>query len=299
MSRPWLVTGAHGQLGTALCAHLAAAGVAVEGVDIEDFDIADADAMRAALAARRPVGVLNTAAITHVDRCEREPELAERGNAVAPAVLAEACRDAGIRLVHVSTDYVFDGQGTRPYREDDPTAPRSAYGRTKLAGEHAVLAASPSFVVVRTSWLFGRGRNFVAAVLDQAAQRRSGEASGPLRVVDDQRGRPTYAADLAAGIWRLVELGAVGLYHVANEGVATWWELARFCLDEAGCHDLPIQKISTGELRVDAPRPAWSVLDTSKARALGVALPLWQDAVRVYLNSDASPLRGAAWEAKR
>ena len=297
MSRSWLVTGNRGQLGTALESRLAAAGVAVEGVDL-DVDVADPDAVRAALASRRPAGVLNAAAMTHVDRCEREPELASRNNAEAPAVLARACRAAGIPLVHVSTDYVFDGRGTRPYREDDVPAPRSVYGSTKLAGERAVLAASPSFLVVRTSWVFGRGRNFPAAMLDQAAQRRSGAASGPLRVVDDQRGRPTYAVDLADGIWRLVELGAVGLYHVANEGVATWWELARFCLDEAGCRDLPIQKISTGELRVDAPRPAWSVLDTSKARALGVALRPWQDAVRAYLSSEASPLRGAAWEAK-
>ncbi|HEX5067692.1 MAG TPA: dTDP-4-dehydrorhamnose reductase [Myxococcota bacterium] len=298
MSRSWLVTGAHGQLGTALCAHLAAAGVEVEGVDLE-VDIADPAAIRAKLATRRFDGVLNAAAFTQVDRCEREPEAAARANAEGPAVLAHACRDDGIALVHVSTDYVFDGQGTRPYREDDPPAPRSAYGRTKLAGEHAVLAASPSSLVVRTSWVFGRGRNFLAAILDQAAKRRSGEASGPLRVVDDQRGRPTYAVDLAAGIWGLVEVGAVGLYHVANEGVATWWELARFCLDEAGCRDLLIDKISTGELRVDAPRPAWSVLDTSKARASGIALRPWQDAVRAYLRSDASPLRGAAWEGRR
>jgi dTDP-4-dehydrorhamnose reductase len=297
MSRSWLVTGNRGQLGTALEAHLQAAGVAVEGVDLE-VDVADADAVRAAFASRRPAGVLNAAAFTQVDRCEREPALAARGNSEAPAVLAQACRAAGIALVHVSTDYVFDGHGSRPYREDDPPAPCSAYGRTKLAGERAVLAASPSNLVVRTSWLFGRGRNFLAAVLDQAAQRRSGAASGPLRVVDDQRGRPTYAADLAAGIWALVEGGAAGLYHVANEGVATWWELARFCLDEAGCRDLRIEKISTGDLRVDAPRPAWSVLDTSKARALGVALRPWQDAVRAYLSSDASPLRGAAWEAE-
>ena len=297
MSRPWLVTGNLGQLGSALVQHLRARNVAVEGVDLPEVDISDADRVRTTLASLRPIGVLNAAALTQVDRCEREAALAARYNSEAPAVVARACREAGIRLVHVSTDYVFDGQGTRPYREDDPAAPRSAYGRTKLAGERAVLAASPSFAVVRTSWLFGRGRNFIAAILDQAGKRRSGEASGPLRVVDDQTGRPTYAVDLAEGIWRLVELGARGLYHVANEGVATWWELARFCLDEAGCHDLPIQKISTGELRVDAPRPAWSVLDTSKARDLGVALRPWRDAVRAYLTSDASPLRGAM-EAK-
>jgi dTDP-4-dehydrorhamnose reductase len=297
MARPWLVTGARGQLGTALCDRLAAAGVPVRGFAHAELEVADAAAVRARLEAERPAGVLNAAGLTAVDRCEREPEAAERGNAEAPAALARACVAVGARLVHVSTDYVFDGKGTRPYREDDPTGPRSRYGATKLAGERAVLAASPSFLVVRTSWVFGRGRNFIAAILDQAAKRRTGEASGPLRVVADQTGRPTYAVDLAEGIWRLVELGASGLYHVANEGVATWWELARFCLDEAGCHDLPIQKISTGELRVDAPRPAWSVLDTSKARDLGVALRPWREAVRAYLTSDASPLRGAM-EAK-
>ena len=296
MSRLWLVTGNRGQLGSALEAHLRAKGIRVRGVDME-VDIAKEDLVDAALDEWRPIGVLNAAALTQVDRCEREPHEAEIGNARAPAVLARACRARGIRLVHVSTDYVFDGRGDRPYREEDPTEPRSVYGRTKLAGEKAVLEADPSFAVVRTSWLFGRGRNFIAAILDQAAKRRTGEASGPLRVVADQTGRPTYAVDLADGIWRLVELGARGLYHVANEGVATWWELARFCLDETGCHDLPIQKISTGELRVDAPRPAWSVLDTRKARDLGVALRPWQEAVRAYLTSDASPWRGAM-EAK-
>jgi dTDP-4-dehydrorhamnose reductase len=162
-----------------------------------------------------------------------------------------------------------------------------------------VLAASPSFLVVRTSWVFGRGRNFIAAILDQAGKRRRGEAEGPLRVVDDQTGRPTYAVDLAAGIWRLVEVGATGLYHLANEGAATWWELARFCLDEAGCRDLPIQRIRSSELRVDAPRPAWSVLDTSKAQTLGVVLRRWEEAVRAYLASEASPLRGTLQEVRR
>ncbi|TMQ67634.1 MAG: sugar nucleotide-binding protein, partial [Candidatus Eisenbacteria bacterium] len=125
---------------------------------------------------------------------------ARRANSVAPAVLARACAEAGARLVHVSTDYVFAGDGRRPYREDDPPAPRSVYGRTKLDGDRAVLSASEEFLVVRTSWLFGRGRNFIAAVLDQAAARRGGRDSGPLRVVDDQTGRPTYAVDLAEAI---------------------------------------------------------------------------------------------------
>jgi dTDP-4-dehydrorhamnose reductase len=198
--------------------------------------------------------------------------------------------------VHVSTDYVFPGDAARPYREDDPTGPRSVYGRTKLDGERAVLASAHAFLVVRTSWVFGRGRNFLAAILDQAVKRRRGEASGPLRVVADQTGRPTYAADLAAGIWRLVELGAAGLYHLANEGVATWWDLARLCLDEAGCRDLEVLKISSSELPPGAPRPAWSVLDTSKAASQGVALRHYEAAVQAYLHSEESPLRGPAWE---
>lgn len=295
-----LVLGGTGKLGSALCAELEARGTPLASPSRNKLDL-----MQEGLAARwierdRPTMVLNASGFTNVPACELEGNRAAvaRMNAGLPQELAEVCKRLRIPLLHVSTDYVFDGHGTRPYREDDPTEPRSAYGRTKLAGEHAVLAASPSSLVVRTSWVFGRGRNFLAAILDQAAKRRSGEASGPLRVVDDQRGRPTYAVDLAAGIWGLVEVGAVGLYHVANEGVATWWELARFCLDEAGCHDLLIDKISSGELRVDAPRPAWSVLDTSKARAAGVALRPWQDAVRAYLRSDASPLRGAPWEGK-
>jgi dTDP-4-dehydrorhamnose reductase len=138
--------------------------------------------------------------------------------------------------------------------------------------------------------VFGSGRNFIAAVLDQAARRRAGTASGPLRVVDDQTGRPTYAVDLADAIVRLVEAGARGLVHVANQGVATWWDLARRALDEAGYADIAIERISTRDLQTDAARPAWSVLDTTRAESLGVRSRSWQDAVTAYLRSHHSPL---------
>lgn len=289
----WWVTGCHGQLGSALVAQLQAQGVVVHANDVDTLDVADAQAVDAFLDAARPTPrvVMNAAAFTHVDRCEREPEAAERANARAPGVLAEASRRIGARMVHVSTDYVFPGDGSRPYREDDPTGPRSVYGRTKLAGEEAVRAVSSDFLVVRTSWVFGRGRNFLVAMLDQAGQRREGRAQGPLRVVDDQRGRPTYAVDLAAGIRGLVEAEAQGLYHLSNAGEATWWDLARFCLDEAGYGDLVVDRIRTGDLDVAADRPAWSVLDCGKAAALGVKMRPWQDAVRAYLESEDSPLR--------
>ena len=287
----WFVTGCRGQLGWALVERLSRAGESVAGADIDDFDVADPAPVKARLAAlARPLVWVNAAGFTQVDRCEREPALARRANAVAPAVLAQACADAGSRLVHVSTDYVYPGDATVPYREDDPVAPRSVYGHTKLEGDRAVLGASDANLVVRTSWVFGKGRNFIAAVLDQAAARRAGTASGPLRVVADQTGRPTYAVDLAEAIVALVERSARGLVNVANEGITTWWDLARHALDLAGYRDLAIDRIRTSELETDAVRPAWSVLDTSRAEALGVKLRSWQDAVAAYLRSDHSPL---------
>jgi dTDP-4-dehydrorhamnose reductase len=295
MTMGFVIAGCRGQLGVALTRRLAARDDCelLAGVDLPELDVADPAAVASLLAGlpRRPDVVVNAAAYTHVDRCEREPEAAHRANAAAPGVLAEACSRIGSRLVHLSTDYVFAGDGDRPYREDDPPAPRSTYGRTKLEGERRVQAVSGDHLIVRTSWLFGRGRNFLAAILAQALARRRGEASGPLRVVDDQRGRPTWADDLAAGLVSLVEARAAGLYHVAGGGVASWWELARATLDETGFADLAIERARTAEFRSDAPRPAWSVLDCSRAEALGIRLRPWRDAVAAYLRSEDSPLR--------
>jgi dTDP-4-dehydrorhamnose reductase len=294
----WVVTGCRGQLGHALAAQLGAdpGCELLAAVDLPEVDVSDAAALERLFAGLRaePDVVANAAAFTHVDRCEREPEAAWRANAEAPGLLAEACARRGARLVHVSTDYVFSGEATRPYREEDAPDPRSIYGRSKLAGEERVLAAAPIHLVVRTSWLFGRGRNFLVAILEQARLRRSGAARGPLRVVDDQRGRPTWAVDLAAGIRRLVDRRASGLYHVAGGGVASWWEVARACLDASGCSDLEVERIHTADLGLPAPRPAWSVLDCSKAEALGVRTRDWREAVRAYLESEDSPLRAEA-----
>jgi dTDP-4-dehydrorhamnose reductase len=219
----WVVTGCYGQLGSALVDQLEGEGVPVHASDMDTLDIADPAAVDAYLDAMPAPAVLaNAAAYTHVDRCEQEPDQAARANVEGPAVLAQACAARGIPLVHVSTDYVFAGSGGKPYRESDPTDPHSVYGRTKRDGEVAVLTAAPDALVVRTSWVFGRGRNFIAAILGQGALRRSGEAEGPLRVVDDQHGCPTYATDLAEGIRALVEAGAQRLYHLSNAGETTW-----------------------------------------------------------------------------
>ncbi len=286
MNLRFFVTGASGQLGSALVGALAARGAScrAHGSELDVTEPAALEAAWASGAGGPPDVLLNAAAFTHVDRCEREPGTAERVNAAAPAGLARLCRERGVRLVHVSTDYVFDGESRRPYTEEDPPAPRSVYGRTKLAGERAVLAADPGFLVVRTSWVFGRGRNFVAAVL---AQARGGAAE--LRVVDDQRGRPTWAVDLAEGLLALVEAGEAGLYHLAGGGDATWWEVAREALDLAGFAERPIRPIRTAELALPAPRPAWSVLDCTKAQRAGVALRDWRAALRAYLASEDAP----------
>jgi dTDP-4-dehydrorhamnose reductase len=296
MRTRWIIAGDKGQLGRALSRALALRPEheVVAAVDLPEVDIADPPAVAALLASggAPPDVVVNAAAFTHVDRCETERELAHRANAVGPAVLAEACAAVGSRLIHVSTDYVFPGDGTAPYREEDATGPASVYGATKLAGERKVLAVSEDFLVVRTSWVFGEGRNFIGAIVDQGRARRDGSATGPLAVVDDQQGRPTYAEDLAAAIIALLERGARGLYHVANAGVATWWDLARVSLDLAGHSDLAIDRLRSEDLDVPAPRPRWSVLDCSKAEALGVRLRGWREAVRAYLESDISPLVG-------
>lgn len=291
----WFVTGSEGQLGSALRQRLSAAGESFFGKDLE-LDVADAGAVRRELE-RLPGGppdlLVNAAALTHVDRCEAEPELARRINAEAPAGLARLCGELGVRFVHISTDYVFDGEARAPYPVDAEARPTSVYGETKWQGERDVRALAPDALIVRTSWVFGRGRNFVAAVLAQAEQvARAGK--GQLRVVDDQRGRPTYALDLAEAIRLLVDAGHTGVFHVANDGEATWWDVARAALDHAGHAEVPIERIGTPSLSLPAPRPSYSVLDLSKAREAGVPMRPWQQALRAYLESADSPLDRAA-----
>ena len=291
MNGTWLVTGSRGQLGRALTARLRGAGHHCSAFSHEDLDVGSEDAVQAAFDAldAPPAVVLNAAAFTHVDRCEEENERAWAVNAVGPGLLARLCSERGARLVHVSTDYVFPGDAREPYTEEDPVGPASCYGRSKLEGEERVRAVSADFLIVRSSWVFGRGRNFPDTLLALAAERQGAVVKQALRVVDDQWGRPSYAEDLAVGILALLEADARGLYHLANAGVASWWELARFCLDESGYGDLEIERIQTVDFDRPAPRPTWSVLDCEKAAALGVEMRNWKDAVRAYLASRDAP----------
>ena len=294
MTTKWVITGSRGQLGRALEAKLSEAREheILAAPSRAELDVADAGAVERFIDGLPsiPDVVANAAAHTNVDLCETDEELANRVNTQAPGVLAQVCQKSGVKLVHVSTDYVFPGASRRPYTTDDETGPGTAYGRSKLGGEECVFAAASDALVVRASWIFGDGKNFIKAILRQVGLRRNGRASGPLRVVDDQRGRPTYAVDLAGGLVDLVDVGASGLFHLANEGEATWWDLARFCVDAVGAQDLEIERGRTEDLKLPAPRPLYSVLDSEKAALRGVKLRDWRSAVRGYFDSEASPL---------
>jgi dTDP-4-dehydrorhamnose reductase len=293
VSGEWIVTGCEGQLGNALLSALEAIGVGVIPLSHASLDIGDERAIGEFLGALSgpPSVLVNAAAYNQVDRCEQEREAAVRCNALGPELLAKACLKSGTRFVHVSTDYVFAGDAKVPYREDDPTGPICVYGETKLDGERRVQSVSDGFLVLRTSWLFGKGKNFIRSILGHAARRREGIDAGPIQVVADQVGRPTHAPDLADAIIQLVEAEAKGLYHVANDGIASWWDVARFCLDESGYGDLVAERIQTRDLALPARRPAWSVLDCSRAEALGVRMRDWREAIRAYLRAEARDSR--------
>lgn len=289
-----MITGSRGQLGLCLQDVLCASPrhKIVFAADLPEFDISDATACEHVYKTL-PEGVdvlVNAAAFTAVDLCESQAQLAHMVNAVAPGQLAQMAKKLGARFVHISTDYVFDGMATQPYAETSPPAPLCEYGRSKLAGETRVFEAKRGTLLVRTSSVFGPGKNFIATILSQAARRRSGEATAPMRVVDDQRSCPTYALDLAQGIVALVEKGAHGLFHLTNSGTASWWEVARAALDRGGFSDLAIERIKTADLNLPAKRPLFSALDCTKAASIGVVLRPWPEALVAYLESSASPL---------
>lgn len=276
-----LITGAGGQLATALVAS-APADVDVVLTGIDDLDITDAAAVRAAVDAHRPALILNAAAYTAVDKAESDEALAHAVNATAVGHLAEAARAAGARLVHVSTDFVFDGERGTPYPVDAPTAPLGVYGRTKLAGEEA---AGPDALIVRTAWVYApTGGNFVRTMLRIMA------ANPQVRVVADQIGSPTYAPALARTLWALAEQGATGMYHYTDSGVASWYDFAVAIQEEAialGLLDqaVPVIPITTADFPTPARRPSYSVLDKSKTfAALGGPAPHWREHLRIMMR---------------
>jgi len=281
-----LLTGASGQLGREL-AYSRPQGVNLVAVTSAQLDIADASQVDAILAEVAPQIILNAAAYTAVDRAEAEEARALEVNATGVANLSIAARRLGSRLIHVSTDFVFDGGGATPYRPADATGPVSAYGRTKLAGERSALETlGDRATVIRTSWLYSaHGRNFVATMLDLMADREA------LQVVDDQTGSPTWAALLARCLWRMSSRPDLhGLWHWADGGSCTWFEFARSIQSlalERGLLDLeiPIEAVTTAEFPTPAARPGYSVLDTSATYdALDLEPVPWRDALGRMLD---------------
>jgi dTDP-4-dehydrorhamnose reductase len=275
-----LVTGAGGMLAQAAVPALRAAGHEVTG--LADLDVTRVDDVRRAVESARPGWVLHLAAFTDVDGCESREAHAMRVNGVGAGHVAAAAAEAGAAILSMSSDYVFPGDDPAPRRENDPTGPLSAYGRSKLAGEQAVRAANPRHAIVRTAWLYGRGgRNFVDTIRARAL------AGGPLAVVDDQHGSPTWTADLAGALVRLMEKGVVGTFHATNDGSCTWHEFAVEICALAGA-PVPVARISSAELARPARRPAHSVLDNGRlAQVLGHRLPHWRDALGRYLAQPA------------
>ncbi len=275
-----LVTGAEGQLGRSLVTRLGDVGHRPIGVDLVDGDLAEPGVASRVLADREPDQVVHAAAYTAVDRAESERDLAERGNAVATARLADACEAAGCPLTAISTDYVFDGEQSAGYPEDAPRRPVNWYGETKARAEEAVLAMSsvPSRVV-RTSWLFGHGpANFVLTMRRLLAERDR------LRVVDDQHGSPTYGPDLARLVVDLLGSDAGGVFHGTNRGVTTWCGFAREIARLSGRESTRVESCTSAEYPTAAARPRWSVLLETRLDALGIApAPGWQDGLARYL----------------
>jgi len=274
------VTGAAGMLAKALLPQLESAKHELLALSRDQADVTSFPALRAAIEPFGPEWVIHLAAFTRVDECEREAELAFRVNGLGArnaALVAAAC---GAAVLTISTDYVFDGRGKRPYREYDHVGPLSVYGKSKWAGEEAVRDASHRHMIVRTAWLYGAGgANFVDSILRKA---RHGE---PLAVVDDQRGSPTWTNDLARALVGLVSASEFGTYHCTNGGECTWHELAEHVIRRAG-HDGPVERTTTAALARPAPRPAYSVLDGSWCEHVtGHQMPHWKDAVDRYLGT--------------
>mgnify|MGYP001053094196 CR=1 FL=1 len=275
-----LITGCRGQFGS----ELQAIADDYESIDFlftdyDELDITDRKAVRNYIEEHEVDCVVNCAAYTAVDKAESEPEKCELLNDIAPGYLAEAIASRGGSMIQISTDYVFDGKGHIPYREDMPTAPQSVYGRTKLAGEEKVVRNCPGAMVIRTAWLYSSyGKNFVKTMLRLAKERDE------IGVVADQIGTPTYAHDLARAICTIVEQGIVpGIYHFTNEGVCSWYDFTKtiFRLEDISADDCRVRPLRTDEYPSTAARPHYSVLDKSKIKkTYGLDIRWWEDALK-------------------
>ncbi len=273
-----MVTGAKGQLGRDLCAELGKRGIEYVGVDIEEMDITNEDACRAVISREKPDAIIHCAAHTAVDRAEDEPELVRRINAQGTKNIAAAAKDSDITLMYISTDYVFDGKGERPWEPDDERAPLNVYGQMKYEGELAVEELK-KFFIVRISWVFGlHGNNFIKTMLKLGRER------GAVSVVNDQVGSPTYTPDLSVLLADLIVTEHYGRYHATNEGYCSWYEFAKEIFAQAKLA-VEVTPVSSDQFPVKAKRPNNSRMDKSKLDTIGInRMPDWQDALKRYLE---------------
>jgi dTDP-4-dehydrorhamnose reductase len=270
-----LVLGHKGMLGTDLMARLVGRHE-VLGRDADDFNIASADSCRSLLLEVQPQVVINTAAFTDVDGCETNVTACMAANAGGVRNIAAVCEEIGAKVVHISTDYIFDGAKGEPYREDDSPRPLNVYGHSKLEGEAFLESFSTRYILIRTAWLYGvHGRNFVKTILQKARTEKA------LRVVEDQIGSPTFAWDLAGAILYLIEGDHSGIFHVTNRGSCSWYEFACKILQYKGLSDVSVTPITSDELPRPARRPPYSVLNCRKFMdATGKVMQFWQLALQ-------------------
>lgn len=290
-SRILALVGSNGMLARKVQEQAPAAGYEVVSFDLPDFDVTNRSQVLTEMKQVQPEVIINCAAYTNVDGAESEEPLAKRVNGDGPGNLAEAASRLGATLVHISTDYVFDGKRCVPYAETDTVSPVSAYGRTKLAGERAIIESGlKRYYIIRTSWLYGpNGKNFVETIIRLACEREE------LRVVADQIGSPTYTVDLAQAIFALLSTGSekaqFGIYHFANEGECSWYDFAGAIVTTATQLGMPVKAQKVLPLRTDeyplpARRPAYSVFAKGKIRqATGLTIPDWRESLIAYMKS--------------
>ena len=275
-----LVTGVKGQLGYDVVKECEKRGIEVIGVDVEEMDITDAAACEQVITEAKADAVIHCAAYTAVDAAEDNEDLCRKVNAEGTRNIAEVCRKLDIKMMYFSTDYVFNGQGERPWEPDDPREPLNVYGQTKYEGELAVQELLEKYFIVRIAWVFGvNGKNFIKTML------RLGKERGAVSVVDDQIGSPTYTYDLARLVVDMIQTDRYGIYHATNEGLCSWYEFACQIFKAAGMNQVKVTPVDSTAFPAKAKRPHNSRMDKSKLAENGFEpLPSWEDALERYLK---------------
>lgn len=275
-----LVTGVKGQLGYDVVRELQKRGHEAVGVDIDEMDITDAAAVERVMTEVQPDAVIHCSAYTAVDRAEEDTEICRRVNVNGTENIAKICKKLDCKMLYLSTDYIFSGDGERPWEPDDEASPLNAYGQSKYDGELALKKYVKKYFIVRISWVFGiNGNNFIKTML------RLGRENGAVKVVDDQIGSPTYTYDLARLLVDMIESDRYGAYHATNEGICSWYEFAKEIFRAAGMDNVSVTPVKSGEFPVKAKRPKNSRMSKEKLVANGFSLlPAWQDAVARYIK---------------